>query len=59
MSIRIRVSYMDDEELYEVVRRLMPVADIKLQPQQGQFKRAYIDLKGADLETLLTRPRYL
>lgn len=59
MSVKIRVSYTDNEELYEVIRRLMPVFDIRIQPAKGRFKRAYIDLKGVDKDTLLVREKIL
>ena len=45
MSVKIKVSYTDDKELSEVLRRLHPVKRVRPQPAKGQFKRAYITLK--------------
>lgn len=45
MSVKIKVSYTDDKELLEVLRRLHPVKSVRPQPAKGHFKRAYIDIK--------------
>lgn len=53
MSIKIKVSYTEDEELAGVIRLLSPrVISYKVaRQQQGKFKKAYIELKdSADLE---------
>lgn len=46
MSVKIRVSYTDDEELAGVIRLLSPqmVSYKVARQQQGKYKRAYIDL---------------
>lgn len=45
MSVKIKVSYTEDEELAGVIRLLSPlVRSWKVQPQKGRFKRAYIEL---------------
>lgn len=45
MSVKIKVSYTDDRELTEVVKRLHPVRDVRKQPAKGRYNRAYIDIK--------------
>ncbi|MEE0203507.1 MAG: hypothetical protein U0I51_23580 [Muricomes sp.] len=45
MSVKIKVSYTDDKELSEVLRRLHPIKSVRPQPAKGRFKRAYITLK--------------
>lgn len=53
MSVKIRVSYTDDEELAGVIRMLSPrVISYKVaRQQQGKFKKAYIELNhSADPE---------
>lgn len=45
MSVKIRVSYTDDEELAGVIRLLSPVVkSCKRQSRKGKYKRAYIEL---------------
>lgn len=47
MSVKIKVSYTEDEELAGVIRLLSPlVRSWKAQPQKGRFKRAYIELNS-------------
>ena len=42
MSIKIKVSYTDDQELAGVVRLLSPIVrSWKKQPAKGKYKRAY------------------
>ncbi|WP_251386649.1 hypothetical protein [Mediterraneibacter agrestimuris] len=42
MSVRIRVSYTDDQELAGITRLLSPlVKKWKRQPSNGKYKRAY------------------
>lgn len=44
MSVKIKVSYTDDQELDGVVRLLHPIIKSwKTQPAQGKYKRAYIE----------------
>lgn len=53
MSVKIRVSYTDDEELAGVIRMLSPrVISYKVaRQQQGKFKKAYIELNhSAELD---------
>lgn len=51
MSIKIRVSYSTEEELAEVIRLLSPVlGEVKVQPQKGQYRRAYISLRNTKVE---------
>ena len=51
MSVRIKVSYTDDEELAGVIRLLSPVLrNVKVQPQKGQYKRAYILLRNTKVK---------
>ena len=47
MSIKIKVSYTDDQELEQIIRRLRPMVKICKIPkqQQGAYKKAYIVLK--------------
>lgn len=46
MSVKIRVSYTEDEELAGVIRLLSPlVKSWKRQPRKGRYRRAYIELK--------------
>ena len=48
MSVKIRVSYTDEEELAGVIRLLSPVVrSWKAKPPQGKYKRAYIELNHA------------
>nr|DAO28522.1 MAG TPA: hypothetical protein [Inoviridae sp.] len=43
MSVKIKVSYTTDQELQEIVSLLSPVMkNVKIKPQKGKFKRAYI-----------------
>lgn len=52
MSIRIRISYTEDEELAGVIRLLSPMLrNVKVQPQKGQYKRAYISLRNTKVES--------
>ncbi|HJB00500.1 MAG TPA: hypothetical protein H9780_04975 [Candidatus Mediterraneibacter merdavium] len=45
MSVKIKVSYTDDGELAGVIRLLSPILrNVRVQPQKGRFKRAYIEL---------------
>ena len=45
MSIKIKVSYTDDQELAGVIRLLSPmVKRWKKQPAKGKYKRAYGEL---------------
>ncbi|WP_333792046.1 hypothetical protein [Muricomes intestini] len=47
MSVKIKVSYTDDGELAGVIRLLSPVVEsYKVQPQKGQYKRAYVQITG-------------
>ena len=51
MSVRIRVSYTDEEELAGVIRLLSPVLrNVKVQTKKGQYKRAYISLRNTKVE---------
>ena len=51
MSIKIRVSYSAEEELAGVIRLLSSVlGEVKVQPQKGQYKRAYITLRNTKVE---------
>ena len=50
---KIKVSYTDDKELSEVLRRLHPVKRVRPQPAKGSFKRAYIDIKQGCLSAEL------
>lgn len=57
MSVRIKVSYTDDEELMEVLRILSPmIRSYKIaKHQKGVFKRAYIDMESGVLHTVLAK----
>lgn len=49
MSVKIKVSYTTDQELQEIVKLLAPMlGNVKVKPQKGKFKRAYIsqDVEG-------------
>ena len=51
MSVKIRVSYTDDEELAGVIRLLSPaVKSWKVaKRRKGQYKLAYITLRNANI----------
>lgn len=52
MSVIIKVSYTDDQELTGVIKLLSPVIkSYKVQPAKGQYKRAYITLKPERTKT--------
>lgn len=54
MSVKIRVSYTDEEELAGVIRLLSPaVKSWKVKPQKGRYKLAYIDMKSGGLPHVL------
>ena len=47
MSVRITVSYTEDDELPGVIHLLSPaLKSCKIKPQKGRYKRAYIDMKS-------------
>lgn len=48
MSVKIKVSYTEDEELCNVLKRLSPdVRACKIAKKQtGKYKRAYVDLRA-------------
>lgn len=51
MSVRIRVSYTDEEELAGVIRLLSPaLRNVKVQTKKGQYKRAYISLRNTKVQ---------
>lgn len=42
MSVKIKVSYTEEEECREITRLLSPVVKSwKMQPAKGKYKRAY------------------
>lgn len=44
MSVKIKVSYTDEQELAGVIRLLSPVIkSYKVKPDKGKYKRAYIE----------------
>lgn len=46
MSVKIRVSYTDEEELAGVIRLLSPLGvSWKRQPKKGKYMRAYSEPK--------------
>lgn len=46
MSVKIKVSYTEDEELAGVIRLLSPVIkSYKIRHQKGLYKMSYIDVK--------------
>lgn len=49
MSVKIKASYTDDLELREILKRLHPVGNVKMQPAKGRFKRAYIEFENMGL----------
>lgn len=52
MSIKIRVSYNTEEEFAGVIQLLSPMLkNVKVQPQKGQYKRAYISLRNSKVES--------
>ena len=54
MSVRIRVSYTEEEELAGVIGLLSPaVKSWKVKPQKGRYKLAYIDMKSGVLPRVL------
>lgn len=51
MSIKIRVSYNTEEEFAGVIQLLSPMLkNVKVQPQKGRYKRAYISLRNSKVE---------
>lgn len=54
MSVNIKVSYTEDEELSRVKRLLSPmIKKCKVKPRKGRFKLAYIEMKD-----IAKRPRF-
>ena len=52
--IKIKVSYTDEQELMALEKMLKSsIVKVRKQPEKGQFKRAYIDLKSAVLYNVL------
>lgn len=50
MSVKIKVSYTDDKELDKVTQLLSPMLrNVKVQPEKGKYKRAYIMLTNANV----------
>ena len=48
MSVKIKVSYEQEQELEAVKMLLAPVLEkVKIQPAKGKYKRAYILVKPA------------
>ena len=46
MTVKIKISYQTQKELQHVLGRLgLTSKDIKLAKQQGNYKRAYVELK--------------
>lgn len=42
MSVKIKLSYTDEEECQEIIQLLSPVVKSwKMQPAKGKYKRAY------------------
>ena len=48
MSVKIKLSYTDDNELADVIRRLYPVKNLKVKKCEGKYKRAYIEIENRD-----------
>lgn len=47
MSMKIKLSYTEDQELDGVIRLLSPIVrSWKKQPAKGKYKRAYIELEN-------------
>lgn len=47
MSVKIRVSYTDEEELAGVIRLLSPMLrKIKVKSQKGRYNLAYIEMNS-------------
>ena len=45
MSVKIKLSYTDEEEYQEIMRLLSPVVKSgKMQPAKGKYKRAYSEI---------------
>lgn len=42
MSVKIKVSYREPEELKEIIKRLYPVKSVRRQEPKGKYRRAYI-----------------
>lgn len=49
MSVKIKISYTDDEELAGVIRLLSPLLKSwkKSGSRKGKFKKAYVELEDA------------
>lgn len=49
MSVKIKISYTDDQELTGIIRLLSPIVKKwKKQPEKGKYKRAYIEIENRD-----------
>ena len=54
MSVKIKVSYNEAEELAGLIHLLSPaVKSWKVKPQKGRYKLAYIDIKSGVLSRVL------
>ena len=48
MSVKIKLSYTDEEECREIMRLLSPVVrSWKMQPAKGKYKRAYGEIANS------------
>lgn len=53
MSVKIRVSYTEDEELQDILQRLSPDVKRCKVAKKGQYKLAYIAMKTGDSPRVL------
>ena len=54
MSVKIKMSYTEDQELPHILKKLSPeVKSWKVKPQKGRYKLAYIDMKSGVLPRVL------
>lgn len=54
MSVRIRVSYEREQEIRGVLHLLSPVVKrVRIQPNKGRYKRAYIEAEEASFPPVL------
>lgn len=50
MSVKIKVSYTDEQELVDIIKMLKPkIKTWKTQPANGKYKRAYIVFREEDI----------
>lgn len=57
--VKIRVSYTQEEELGDILRALPPPEGRVKRWDAGEYKRAYFDVRSADLRNIYVRKKAL